>query len=152
MPDVPRMPHIGIARLFRGIDKKAANSAPGWARAGAQRAVARGLGSGEKPMRRSSMRSLVATIVIVALGSPAYAQLSPGGAPGSSSEGGARPSLTLGGGIKSKTEDELKEEKERDSAYKAGAAKIPDQKAKSDPWGNLRTAAPKPTAQKPTPK
>ena len=64
---------------------------------------------------------------------------------------GARPSLTLGGGIKSKTEDELKEEKERDSAYKAGAAKIPDQKAKSDPWGNLRSASPQPkaTAQKP---
>jgi hypothetical protein len=97
------------------------------------------------------MRSLVATMVIVAVGTPAYAQISPGGAPGSSSDG-ARPSLTLGGGIKSKTEDELKEEKERDSAYKAGAAKIPDQKAKSDPWGNLRTAAPKPTSQKPTPK
>jgi hypothetical protein len=97
------------------------------------------------------MRSLVATMVIVALGSPAYAQLSPGGAPGSSSES-ARPSLTLGGGVKSKSADELKEEKERDSAYKAGAAKIPDQKAKSDPWGNLRSAAPKPTAQKPTSK
>jgi hypothetical protein len=98
------------------------------------------------------MRSLVATIVIVALGSPAYAQLSPGGAPGSSSDG-ARPSLTLGGGIKSKSEDELKEEKERDSAYKAGAAKIPDQKAKSDPWGNLRSAPPpKATAQKAAPK
>jgi hypothetical protein len=99
------------------------------------------------------MRSLVATIVIVALGSPAYAQLSPGGAPGSSADGG-RPSLTLGGGIKSKTEDELKEEKERDGAYKAGAAKIPDQKAKSDPWGNLRSTSPQPkaTAQKAAPK
>ena len=100
------------------------------------------------------MRSLVATVVIVALGSPAYAQLSPGGgAPGSSS-GGAKPSLTLGGGTKSKTEDELKEEKARDDAYKAGVAKIPDQKAKSDPWGNLRSSAPQPksTAQKAPPK
>jgi hypothetical protein len=97
------------------------------------------------------MRNLVATMVIVALGSPAYAQLSPGGAPGSSS-GGARPSITLGGETKSKTEDELKEDKARDDAYKAGVAKIPEQKAKSDPWGNLRSAAPKPTAQKPTPK
>jgi hypothetical protein len=102
------------------------------------------------------MRILVATMVIAALASPAYAQLSPGGAPGSSSgsSGGARPSLTLGGGTKSKTEDELKEEKARDDAYKAGVAKIPDQKAKSDPWGNLRGAAPqpKPLAQKATPK
>jgi hypothetical protein len=99
------------------------------------------------------MRSLVATMVIVALGSPAYAQLSPGGAPGSTSSDG-RPSLTLGGGTKSKSEDELKEDKERDDAYKAGVAKIPQQKAKSDPWGNLRSAAPpsKPTAQKTTPK
>ncbi len=97
------------------------------------------------------MRSLVATMVIVALGSPAYAQISPGGAPGSSSDG-ARPSLTLGGGIKSKTEDELKEEKERDSAYKAGAAKIPEQKVKSDPWGNLRSASPQPKAATQKPK
>jgi hypothetical protein len=99
------------------------------------------------------MRSLVATMVIVALASPAYAQLSPGGAPGSSSNG-ARPSLTLGGETKSKTEDELKEDKARDDAYKAGIAKIPEQKAKSDPWGNLRSAAPqaKPTAQKSPPK
>jgi hypothetical protein len=106
-----------------------------------------------------SMRSVVATGVlmtlgvIVALGSPAYAQLSTGGAPGSASSSG-RPSLTLGGEQKTKTEDELKEDKVRDDAYKAGVAKIPDQKAKSDPWGNLRTSAPqpKPTAQRPTPK
>jgi hypothetical protein len=99
------------------------------------------------------MRSLVATIVIVALGSPAYAQLSTGGAPGGTSSSG-RPSLTLGGEQKAKTEDDLKEEKARDDAYKAGVAKIPEQKAKSDPWGNLRAAAPqpKPTAQKPSPK
>jgi hypothetical protein len=107
-----------------------------------------------------SMRSVVATGVIVtlgaimALGSPAYAQLATGGAPGSTSSDG-RPSLTLGGGQRTKTEDELKEDKARDAAYKAGIAKIPEQKAKSDPWGNLRSAAPqqpKPTAQKPTPK
>ena len=96
------------------------------------------------------MRSLVATVVIVALASPAYAQLATGGAPGSTSSEG-RPSLTLGGGQKTKTEDELKEDKVRDDAYKAGVAKIPDQKAKSDPWGNLRSASPQPkaTAQKP---
>jgi hypothetical protein len=99
------------------------------------------------------MRSLVATMVIVALASPACAQLAPGGAPGSTSSDG-RPSLTLGGGTRSKTEDELKEDKARDDAYKAGIAKIPDTKAKSDPWGNVRSAAPqpKPAAQKPPPK
>jgi hypothetical protein len=99
------------------------------------------------------MRSLVATMLIVAVASPAYAQLAPGGAPGSTSSDG-RPSLTLGGGTKSKTEDEINLDKARDDAYKAGVAKIPEQKAKSDPWGNVRSAAPapKPTAQKPPPK
>jgi hypothetical protein len=105
------------------------------------------------------MRSVVATGMIMALGailalaSPAYAQLSTGGAPGGTSSDG-RPSLTLGGGTKSKTEDELNLDKARDDAYKAGIATIPAQKAKSDPWGNLRSAAPapKPTAQKPAPK
>jgi hypothetical protein len=43
---VPRMPHIGITRLLRGIDKKPANFAPGCALAIAER-VPRGLGSGE---------------------------------------------------------------------------------------------------------
>jgi hypothetical protein len=100
------------------------------------------------------MRILVATMVIVVLGNPAYAQLAPGGAPGDSTSSSARPSLTLGGGQKTKTEDELKADKARDDAYRAGVAKIPEQRAKSDPWGNLRSAAPqpKPTAQKPTPK
>jgi hypothetical protein len=81
-------------------------------------------------------------IVIGALAGPAYAQV-----PGSNNSNGARPSITLGGEQKSKTEDELKEEKARDEAYKAGVAKIPEQKAKSDPWGNLRSAA---TPAKPT--
>jgi hypothetical protein len=105
-------------------------------------------------MRSMVTMGVVVTLgAIVALGSPAYAQLSTGGAPGGTSSNG-RPSLTLGGEQKSKTEDELNADKARDDAYKAGVAKIPEQKAKSDPWGNLRSAAPqpKPTAQKPAPK
>jgi len=92
------------------------------------------------------VRILVTTMMMVALAAPAYAQV-----PGSGSSGGARPSLTLGGETKSKTEDELKEEKEREDAYKAGVNKIPDQKAKSDPWGNLRTATPQSAAKQQRP-
>jgi hypothetical protein len=100
------------------------------------------------------VKSLVTTIVILALATPAYAQLSPGGSPGSAPSSG-KPSLTLGGDKKAKTEDELEYEKERDEAYKAGLNKIPDKKANTDPWGNVRgaTAQPsKPTQPRPSSK
>jgi hypothetical protein len=83
---------------------------------------------------------LVTTMLIVEMAAPAYAQLVPGGAPGSAPEG-AKPSITMGGDKKAKTEDDVKYERELDQAYKSGLSKIPDQKAKSDPWGNVRGAA-----------
>ena len=97
------------------------------------------------------MRRLVTTAIIVAMATPAYAQLSPGsgapptgapatGSPGAASPQGGRPSITLGGEKKAKTEDEIKYERELDQAYKSGLNKIPDQKAKADPWGNIRGA------------
>ncbi len=91
----------------------------------------------------------MAAMVIAAVAGPAYAQV-----PGSGNSNAARPSITLGGETKSKSADELKEEKARDEAYKAGVAKIPDQKAKADPWGNLRSAASpaKPTVTHSAPK
>jgi hypothetical protein len=85
------------------------------------------------------VRNLVTTLVIVAMATPAYAQLSPGGAPGGSS-GNAKPGITLGGGTKAKSEDELKYEAEQDEAYKSGLSKIPDKKTSADPWGNIRGA------------
>jgi hypothetical protein len=104
------------------------------------------------PSWRSTVRSLVTTAIIVAMATPAYAQLSPGsgapptgapatGSPGAASPQGGRPSITLGGEKKAKTEDEIKYERELDEAYKSGLNKIPDQKAKADPWGNIRGAA-----------
>jgi hypothetical protein len=90
------------------------------------------------------VKSLVTTMVIVALATPAYAQLSPGGSPGSTSSSG-KPSLTLGGDKKAKTEDELEYEKQRDDAYKAGLNKIPDKKANTDPWGSVRGATAQPS-------
>jgi hypothetical protein len=73
------------------------------------------------------MRSLVAATIIVVVATPALAQISPN---------------LMGDGMKLKTDVEVREERERESGYKAGLSKIPDQKAKSDPWGNVRASTP----------
>jgi hypothetical protein len=91
------------------------------------------------------VRSLVTTMMMVAMATPGYAQLSTGGgAPGSSS-GGAKPGITLGGDKKAKSDDDIKYEKELDQAYKSGVGKIPDKKVNADPWGNVRGAATPPS-------
>jgi hypothetical protein len=98
------------------------------------------------------------TMMIVAMATPAYAQLSPGngapatgapatGSPGTASPQGGRPSITLGGEKTSKTADEIKYEQELDQAYRSGISKIPDKKANADPWGNIRGAT-SPSSQK----
>ena len=71
------------------------------------------------------MRSLVAMMVIVAMATPAGAQMSPN---------------LFGEGLHPKTDVEVQQEKEREKNYKAGIGKIPDAKAKVDPWGNVRGA------------
>ena len=73
------------------------------------------------------MRHTVLALVIVAMAAPAYAQFNPN---------------LAGGGAKLKTDAELKQEKERESGYRSGVSKIPDGKAKTDPWSGVRNAAP----------
>jgi hypothetical protein len=51
-----------------------------------------------------------------------------------------------------KTDVEVNQEKDRERAYKSGMSKIPDQKAKSDPWGAVRTTPPTASNQRPTAK
>jgi hypothetical protein len=107
------------------------------------------------------VRSLVTALIVVAMAAPACAQIATGsgvsgvGGSGNGSSGnssplqGGKPSITLGGEQKSKTSDELRYERDLDRAYKSGVGKIPDQKASSDPWGNLRSAAtPPPSSAK----
>jgi hypothetical protein len=84
-------------------------------------------------------------MMLVAMAAPAYAQLPGNGAPGNGSSEGGRPSITVGGDKKAKTEDEIKYERDLDRAYKSGLNKIPDQKPKADPWGNIRGAATSPS-------
>jgi len=72
------------------------------------------------------VRNTVLAIMIVAMATPVYAQISPNLAADS---------------IKLKTDVDVKREQERESGYKSGVSKIPDQKGKVDPWGNVRGAA-----------
>jgi hypothetical protein len=80
------------------------------------------------------MRSLVAMMVIAAVATPAGAQMSPN---------------IMQDMPKLKTDVEVKEEKDRESGYKAGLSKIPDQKAKADPWGTVRGSEAPQSNQKP---
>lgn len=44
------------------------------------------------------------------------------------------------GDSKSLTDEEKEKQAERERAYKDAVRKIPDQKANTDPWGNVRNA------------
>ena len=77
------------------------------------------------------MKSFRAAAVLVLLaGGPAYAQMQ-------------TPSLNLLADQPSKTPDQIEQEQARDKAYKESLKKIPDAKTSSDPWGSVRSDAPK---------
>lgn len=51
--------------------------------------------------------------------------------------------------LKSKTPEEKEQDAIADKAYRESLRKIPDAKASADPWGNVRSDAPKVTPSKP---
>jgi hypothetical protein len=67
-------------------------------------------------------------IVMPVLAVPAFAQM--------------MPNLAGPERAKLKTDVEIKEEQDRENGFKSGLSKIPDQKAKIDPWGNVRGSTP----------
>ena len=71
------------------------------------------------------MRILGAAAVIALLTGPAYAQT---------------PQINLIPEIRSKSPEEKEVDAARDKAYRESLKKIPDAKASSDPWGNVRGA------------
>lgn len=78
------------------------------------------------------MRILGIAAVIALLTAPAYAQ---------------SPNINLMPEFQSKTPEEKEAEAVKERAYKESLKKIPDAKASSDPWGNVRSAdAPKAAA------
>ena len=82
------------------------------------------------------MRVFRLAAVVALLTGPAYAQA---------------PNINLIPELQSKTPEEKEAEAAREKAYKESLKKIPDVKASSDPWGNVRSGdAPKPaTSAKP---
>ena len=71
------------------------------------------------------MRILGAAAVIALLTAPAYAQT---------------PHVNLIPELQSKSPEEKEAEAAREKAYRESLRKIPDAKASSDPWGNVRGA------------
>ena len=84
-------------------------------------------------MRVLEMAALTALIGAMALASPARAQM--GG------DGG--PHINLLADQPSKTPDEIEADQAKQKAYKESLRKIPDAKASNDPWGAVRSDAPK---------
>jgi hypothetical protein len=76
------------------------------------------------------MRLLRAAALMVLLTGPAYAQ--------------ALPDINIIPEARGKTPDEIEQDKANEKAYKESLRKIPDAKVSSDPWGTVRTDAPKP--------
>jgi hypothetical protein len=63
--------------------------------------------------------------------------------PARAQTGGDGPHINLLSDLPSKTPDQIEAEQERDKKYKDSLKKIPDAKASNDPWGSVRSDAPK---------
>jgi hypothetical protein len=57
------------------------------------------------------------------------------------------PNINLLADQPGKTPEEKEADEQRDKAYKETLKKIPDAKTSSDPWGGVRTEAPKPAGK-----
>jgi len=72
------------------------------------------------------MRILSAAALVALLTGPAYAQMQ-------------TPNINLIPELASKTPEEKEQEAAQQKAYRESLKKIPDAKASSDPWGNVRS-------------
>jgi hypothetical protein len=90
-------------------------------------------------MRVVGLVAMTAVLGLVTPTSSARAQTSDGS-----------PHINLLADQPSKTPEEREQEAERDRKYKDSLRKIPDAKTSSDPWGSVRSDAPK-TATTKTP-
>jgi hypothetical protein len=95
------------------------------------------------------MKKWLTTLLLTAAAATPAAAQAPG--MGQSQPNGMNMNLWADG-FHLKTDQEVKQEQEKERAYKAGMSKIPDQKAKNDPWGNVRATPPSATAQRPAAK
>jgi hypothetical protein len=88
-------------------------------------------------MRIVGVAAMTALIGVMALASPARAQL------GGGSDG---PHVNLLSDSPSKSPEEIEADQEKQKAYKDSLRKIPDAKTANDPWGAVRSDAPKAAA------
>jgi hypothetical protein len=84
-------------------------------------------------MRVVGVAAMTAVIGMMAVASPARAQMG----------GGDGPHINLLSDQPSKTPDEIEADQEKQKAYKDSLRKIPDAKTSNDPWGVVRSDAPK---------
>jgi hypothetical protein len=84
------------------------------------------------------------TLLLVAVATPVAAQTT-------AQNDKFTPNL-MGDSSHRKTFEEVQEEQDREKAYKSGINKIPDQKAKTDPWGAVRATPPTASNQRPATK
>ena len=77
------------------------------------------------------MRILSVAAVLALLTAPAFAQM---------------PNINLMPEVVTKSPEEKEQDAIRDKAYKESLKKIPDAKTSSDPWGTVRSDAPKAAA------
>jgi len=71
------------------------------------------------------MKIFRAAALILLLTGPAYAQ--------------SLPDINIIPEARSKTPEEIEQDKVKDKAYRESLKKIPDAKASSDPWGDVRS-------------
>jgi hypothetical protein len=88
-------------------------------------------------------RAAVLIALLAGLSAPAYAQMSGGG-------GSGTPNINLMPELTSKTPEEKEADAIKDKAYRESLRKIPDAKASNDPWGTVRSEAPKAAPAKKT--
>jgi hypothetical protein len=78
--------------------------------------------------REHPMKVFLLAAVFALLVAPAYAQA---------------PKMNLMPELESKTPEQKAADEERDKAYRESLKKIPDPKVSNDPWGTVRSDAPK---------
>ena len=93
-------------------------------------------------MRVVGVAAVSALIGMMALAAPVRAQMGGGG--------GDAPHINILTDTPSKTPDEIEADQAREKAYKESLKKIPDAKASNDPWGSVRSDAPKAAPTKST--
>ncbi len=93
-------------------------------------------------MRVVDVAAVTALMGLVALAAPAHAQMGGGGGDG--------PHVNLLADQPSKTPEEREADEAKQKAYKESLRKIPDAKTSNDPWGNVRSDAPKAAPTKST--